>query len=91
MASGGQCFMHGMYTTCRYLKALTTLSEVINNSVGAFSAIAMLLVIFMMVFAIIGLQVFGQAELDIDFPNFHSFFNSLVLVFQVRQSYFLGQ
>lgn len=51
---------------------------------GAFASIAMLLVIFMMVLAIMRLQIFGHKELDIGFPNFHTFFNALVLVFQVR-------
>lgn len=65
------------------LRTSGCLLQVLSNSVASFSAIGMLIVIFLVVYAIIGLQVYGQAELDVGFPNFHSFFNSLVIVFQV--------
>lgn len=67
----------------KYLRALSMISEVLGNSVTSFSAIGMLLALFLLVFAIIGLQIYGQADLDIGFPNFHTFFGSLVIVFQV--------
>jgi len=67
----------------RYIRALTKLAEVLSASLPAFGAIAMLMFLFMIVFSIIGLQVFGQAQLDIGFPNFHSFFGSLLIVFQL--------
>lgn len=68
----------------RYLRALSVITEVLANSITSFSAIGMLIAIFLVVFAIIGLQTYGTYELDIGYPNFHTFFNSLVIVFQAR-------
>lgn len=67
----------------KYLRALSMITEVLGESVGAFIAIGMLISLFLVVFAIIGLHVYGTAQLDIGFPNFHTFFGSLVIVFQV--------
>lgn len=67
----------------KYLRALSIIAEVLGDSVPAFSAIGMLIFLFLMVFAIIGVHVYGTAQLDIGFPNFHTFFGSLVIVFQV--------
>ena len=67
----------------KYLRALSIITEVLGDSAPAFSAIGMLISLFLVVFAIIGLHVYGRAELDIGFPNFHTFFGSLVIVFQV--------
>lgn len=69
----------------KYLRALSMITEVLGNSVASFSAIGMLLALFVLVFAIIGLHVYGHADLDIGFPNFHTFLGSLVIVFQVRR------
>jgi Ion transport protein len=67
----------------KYLRALSIITEVLGDSVPAFTAIGMLISLFLVVFAIIGLHVYGEAQLDIGFPNFHTFFGSLVIVFQV--------
>lgn len=67
----------------KYLRALSIITEVLGDSVPAFTAIFTLISLFLIVFAIIGLHVYGTAQLDIGFPNFHTFFGSLVLVFQV--------
>jgi Ion transport protein len=72
--------------TFKYLRALSLITEVLVESIAAFSAIGMLIALFMVVFAIMGLQVYGTAELDIEFPHFHTFFASLVMVFQVRDA-----
>jgi hypothetical protein len=68
----------------KYLRALSMITEVLGDSVPAFTAIGMFISLFLVVFAIIGLHVYGEAQLDIGFPNFHTFFGSLVIVFQVR-------
>jgi hypothetical protein len=68
----------------RYLRGLSLIIEVLGNSVTSFSAIGALIAIFLVVFAIIGLQMYGTYELDINCPNFNTFFNSLVVVFQAR-------
>lgn len=48
-------------------------------------AIAFLIVIFLVVFAIIGLHVYGGTVTSGVYPNCDSFANSLILVFQASR------
>ncbi|PSC71712.1 voltage-gated ion channel superfamily isoform A [Micractinium conductrix] len=69
----------------RYLESLRVMSEVVMGSMGQFMAVALLMVLFIFVFALIGLQVFGlqSASFDPPLPSFMGFWNSFILVFQV--------
>ncbi|KAL4420689.1 hypothetical protein ABPG75_010345 [Micractinium tetrahymenae] len=69
----------------RYLDSLRVISEVLMGSMGQFLAVALLMVLFIFVFALIGLQVFGQQseEFDPPLPSFLGLWNSFILVFQV--------
>ena len=63
------------------------------SSFSSFAAIVCLLTLFWVVFAIIGLHVFGGVINDpmgFNFPNFNTFMNSLVLTFNVRASMWAG-
>jgi len=79
----------------RYLSSLRIIGEVILSSLSSFMSIAVLLFLFLIVFAIVGLHVFGGLRdpdvfrYGLDDPqfggraNFDSFFQATVLVFQV--------
>ena len=67
----------------RYLESLRKIGEVLVNSMSSFFSIALLIVLFTIVFSIMGLHVYGHYDPDIGSPNFHTFFDSVVLIFQV--------
>lgn len=67
----------------RYLDGLRALGEVLLESMESFGAVSILCLLFLIVFTILGLHLFGEVELDIGFPNFNSFFNAFITVFQV--------
>uniref|UniRef100_A0A061RPV3 Voltage-dependent calcium channel L type alpha-1D n=1 Tax=Tetraselmis sp. GSL018 TaxID=582737 RepID=A0A061RPV3_9CHLO len=67
----------------RYLESLRKIGEVLFKSMSSFVSIGLLTLLFNIVFAIMGLHVFGQYEPDIVYPNFRTFVDSCVLVFQV--------
>lgn len=53
------------------------------ESVESFLAVSFLCALFLMVFTILGLHIFGDLMLDIKTPNFHGFFESFLTVFQL--------
>jgi hypothetical protein len=65
----------------RYLKSLRKIGEVLVASASSFAAIAALLLLFWVVFSIVGLHVFGGTPLDSDWPNFDTLVNSMVTIF----------
>jgi hypothetical protein len=79
----------------RYLASLRIIGEVILSSLGSFISIAVLLFLFLVVFAVVGLHVFGGLRdpdafaYGVDDPqfggraNFDSFYHSVLLTFQV--------
>ena len=68
----------------RYLDSLRALGEVLMESAGSFLAVSFLCLLFLMVFTILGLHMFGDLVLDIVSPNFHGFYQSFLTTFQVR-------
>lgn len=67
----------------RYLQSLKKIGEVLMQSMGSFLSIAMLIILFWIVFAIVGLHVFGGLKLDEAWPNYDTFILALVSVFNV--------
>ena len=72
----------------RYWKALSNLVTSLTNSIQSIASLLLLLFLFMCIFALLGMQVFG-ARFNYD-PlaekprgNFDSFYQSLLTVFQV--------
>jgi hypothetical protein len=59
------------------------MGEVLADSLESFLAVSLLLAMFVGVFTILGLHLFGDLELDIKNPNFSNFTNSTITVFQV--------
>ncbi|PRW21007.1 voltage-gated ion channel superfamily [Chlorella sorokiniana] len=69
----------------RYLESLRIIAEVLMASMSQFLAVALLMVLFIFVFSLIGLQVFGQQSVALGsaMPSFLGFWNSFVAVFQI--------
>lgn len=59
------------------------MGEVLSDSMDAFIAVTFLVFMFIIVFTTLGLHMFGDLILDIE-PNFNTFMNSFITVFQVR-------
>lgn len=70
----------------RYLASLRKIGEVLLSSFSSFMAIVLLMFIFMVVFAIVGLHVYGGLIPNDEFPNFNSFLNSIIVMFNVSTS-----
>ena len=70
----------------RYLESLRKIGEVLFNSMSSFLSIGILTLLFNVVFSIMGLHVYGEYQPDIGYPNFNTFINSCVLIFQVLPS-----
>ena len=69
----------------RYLGPLRKIASMLLTAFNSFAAIAVLIGLFWIVFAIVGMHVFGGLALDRDaYPNFDTFLNSLVATFNVR-------
>lgn len=71
----------------RGLKFMSVITSVIVNVMGEFMQSFLLLGLFILIYALLGMQVFGGDSLPIQISgirqNFNSFFESLVTVFQV--------
>jgi hypothetical protein len=59
------------------------LLQVLMSCMGSFASIVVLLVLFWLVFSIMGLHVFGGLKLDEPWPNHDDMINSLILNFNV--------
>ncbi len=65
------------------LQSLRKITEVLLASAASFLAIASLILLFMIVFAIIGLHVYGGTQQSDEYPNFSTFLLSVTTMFQV--------
>uniref|UniRef100_A0A0G4H4M4 Ion transport domain-containing protein n=1 Tax=Chromera velia CCMP2878 TaxID=1169474 RepID=A0A0G4H4M4_9ALVE len=71
----------------RRLKAMRTIADVISRSVWTFAYIGILLLLFLFIFALLGMQLFG-GKFDFDgegppYANFDSFHRSILACFQL--------
>lgn len=63
-----------LFKLFRYMQSLRRIGEVLLSAASSFMAIATLLILFWMVFAIVGMHVFGDKDLDtFPWPNFSTF------------------
>lgn len=63
-----------LFKLFRYMQSLRRIGEVLLSASTSFAAIATLLMLFWLVFSIIGMHVFGAKDLDIyEWPNFSTF------------------
>eukprot|EP00775_Hariotina_reticulata_P006841 gene6841-7059_t len=67
----------------KYLESLKMIASVLISSMGSFASIVVLLVLFWMVFSIMGLQMFGSLALDVPWPNCSTLVNALIMTFNV--------
>eukprot|EP00198_Chlamydomonas_reinhardtii_P001158 XP_001690493.1 voltage-gated Ca2+ channel, alpha subunit [Chlamydomonas reinhardtii] len=73
-----------LFKLFRYMQSLRRIGEVLLSAASSFMAIATLLILFWMVFAIVGMHVFGDKDLDtFPWPNFSTFLYSLVATWNV--------
>ncbi|KAG2448926.1 hypothetical protein HYH02_006274 [Chlamydomonas schloesseri] len=73
-----------LFKLFRYMQSLRRIGEVLLSAASSFMAIATLLILFWMVFAIVGMHVFGDKDLDtFPWPNFSTFLFSLVATWNV--------
>ena len=73
----------------RYWKSLSNLVNSLTNSIQAIASLLLLLFLFMCIFALLGMQVFGarfyyNPLTEKPRGNFDSFYQSLLTVFQVK-------
>ncbi|CAD7703297.1 unnamed protein product, partial [Ostreobium quekettii] len=72
-----------LFKMFRYLQSLRKIGEVLLSSASSFMAIVLLMFLFMVVFAIVGLHLYGGVVPQDEFPNFNSFLNSVIVMFNV--------
>ena len=86
------CFVCFFY---RYWKSLSSLFKSLIGSIESIASLLVLLFLFMCIFALLGMQVFG-AKFSYDELaykprwNFDTFSQSLLTVFQVKKTYFFA-
>lgn len=81
------CIMDGD----RYWSSLRNLVASLLNSMRSIASLLLLLFLFIVIFALLGMQLFG-GRFNTENPprsNFDTFWQSLLTVFQVGQSFFL--
>ena len=71
----------------RYWRSLSNLVASLLNSIQSIASLLLLLFLFMVIFALLGMQVFGGKfsfeNQELPRHNFDSFWQSLLTVFQV--------
>lgn len=65
------------------VQSLRKIVQVLLASAAAFLAISSLILLFIIVFAIIGLHVYGGTQQADEYPNFSTFLLSVTTIFQV--------
>lgn len=73
---------------CRYWRSLSNLVASLLNSIQSIASLLLLLFLFIVIFALLGMQVFGgkfnfDSTQDKPRHNFDSFWQSLLTVFQI--------
>lgn len=78
-----------MHLNYRYWRSLSNLVASLLNSIQSIASLLLLLFLFIVIFALLGMQVFGgkfnfeNTQEDKPRSNFDSFWQSLLTVFQV--------
>lgn len=65
------------------VQSLRKITQVLLSSAASFLAISSLILLFLIVFAIIGLHVYGGTQQSDEYPNFNTFLLSMTTIFQV--------
>ena len=88
-------FLFLCYLLNRYWRKLSNLVASLVNSIQSIASLLLLLFLFIIIFALLGMQVFG-GKFDFDDmeekprSNFDSFWQSLLTVFQVQRYFIIG-
>jgi len=77
-----------IFKVTRYWESLSNLVESLVNSIKSIASLLLLLSLFILIFALLGMQIFGGrfnfSDEDMPRSNFNTFWRSLVTVYQVR-------
>lgn len=78
-----------VFKVTKYWKSLSNLVASLLNSIQSIASLLLLLFLFIVIFALLGMQVFGgkfnfEANVEKDRSNFDTFWQSLLTVFQVQ-------
>lgn len=78
-----------VFKVTKYWRSLSNLVASLLNSIQSIASLLLLLFLFIVIFALLGMQVFGgkfnfDGTVDKPRSNFDSFWQSLLTVFQVR-------
>lgn len=81
-----------VFKVTRYWRSLSNLVASLLNSIQSIASLLLLLFLFIVIFSLLGMQVFGgkfNLEKSADKPrhNFDSFWQALLTVFQVRAQF----
>lgn len=81
-----------MHLNYRYWRSLSNLVASLLNSIQSIASLLLLLFLFIVIFALLGMQVFGgkfnfEETQDKPRSNFDSFWQSLLTVFQVSATF----
>lgn len=71
------------------MQSLRKITQVLLASAASFLAIFSLIMLFLVVFAIIGLHVYGGTQKD-EYPNFNTFLLSITTMFQASTALILA-
>lgn len=81
------CRLHLATTSCRYWTSLSNLVASLLNSIRSIASLLLLLFLFIIIFALLGMQLFGGRydfeDTEIRRSNFDNFPQAVISVFQV--------
>lgn len=80
-----------IFKVTRFWISLRILVISLFNSLKSVASLLLLLVLFVTIFSLLGMHLFGGKKFlvsDEERPNFDNFINSMITVFQVRRLYF---
>eukprot|EP00854_Cymbomonas_tetramitiformis_P007283 gene7283-8672_t len=72
-----------VFKVFKHMETLARIMSVLVSSISSFLSIGLLLLLFMSIFAIMGLHVFGAIEMEVNRANFRDIFQSFMTVFQI--------
>lgn len=82
-----------IFKVTRYWESLSNLVESLVNSIKSIASLLLLLSLFILIFALLGMQIFGGRfnfeDEEMPRSNFNNFWRALITVFQVRCAHFL--
>lgn len=67
----------------RYIDSLRKVLAVLMEALASFAAVGLMIMLFWVLFSIIGLHVYGGLHLNGYFPNYDTFINAMMATFNI--------